>query len=223
MVAQNFTEAADWFERAAKQGLVPAQFRLGGLYEKGLGVKKDLEIARRLYLAAAQAGNAKAMHNLAVLYAEGIDGKPDYRARPRAGSARPPTTASPTASTISASFMPAASAWRRTSRNPTSGSRWPRREGDQDAAKQARRASAARLDAQSLTAARLAVQTWTAEPQPEAATEVKAPAGGWDGALAPSQAKRRVGSEDRTVGRASLSDVLHKKNAAGRALCGEHR
>ena len=36
--AQNLTEAVEWFERAAKQGLAPAQFRLGGLYEKGLGV-----------------------------------------------------------------------------------------------------------------------------------------------------------------------------------------
>ena len=29
-------------------------------------------------MAAAGKGHAKAMHNLAVLYAEGIDGKPDY-------------------------------------------------------------------------------------------------------------------------------------------------
>ena len=29
--------------------------------------------------AAGEAGNAKALHNLAVLYAEGIDGKPDYQ------------------------------------------------------------------------------------------------------------------------------------------------
>ena len=48
------------------------------MYEKGLGLTKDLQEARRLYLAAADKGNAKAMHNLAVLYAEGIDGKPDY-------------------------------------------------------------------------------------------------------------------------------------------------
>ena len=48
------------------------------MYEKGLGLKKDLQEARRLYLAAADKGNAKAMHNLAVLYAEGLEGKPDY-------------------------------------------------------------------------------------------------------------------------------------------------
>ncbi len=39
-----------------------------------------------------RAGNAKAMHNLAVLYAEGVDGKPDYQIAAH-GSARPPTTA----------------------------------------------------------------------------------------------------------------------------------
>ena len=60
-------------------GLAPAQFRLAGLHESaGLGVRKDLDAARRLYLAAGEAGHAKALHNLAVLYAEGIDGKPDY-------------------------------------------------------------------------------------------------------------------------------------------------
>ena len=58
--------------------MAPAQFRLGGFYEKGIGVKKDLAAARDLYLAAAGKGNGKAMHNLAVLYAEGIDGPADY-------------------------------------------------------------------------------------------------------------------------------------------------
>ena len=36
-------------------------------------------MARRLYIQAGEAGNAKALHNLAVLYAEGMDGKPDYQ------------------------------------------------------------------------------------------------------------------------------------------------
>ena len=64
--------------RAAAKGLVPAQFRYASMLEKGQGVKKDLVHARRLYLAAAAKGNGKAMHNLAVLYAEGIEGRPDY-------------------------------------------------------------------------------------------------------------------------------------------------
>src|SRR5690606_6846367 len=48
------------------------------MYEKGDGVKRDPQAARRLYLNAARKGHAKAMHNLAVLYAEGINGAPDY-------------------------------------------------------------------------------------------------------------------------------------------------
>jgi localization factor PodJL len=55
-------------------------FRLGALYEKGAGVKKDLAAARDHYRAAAEKGHGKAMHNLAVLYAEGVDGAADYRA-----------------------------------------------------------------------------------------------------------------------------------------------
>src|SRR6185437_1649829 len=46
--------------------------------EKGQGVKKDLAAAQKLYIAAASKGHAKAMHNLAVLYAEGTEGKPDF-------------------------------------------------------------------------------------------------------------------------------------------------
>ncbi len=79
VVPQNFSSAAEWFERAAKKGLAPAQFRLAGLYEKGLGVNKNLDTARRYYATAGEVGHAKALHNLAVLYAEGIDGKPDYQ------------------------------------------------------------------------------------------------------------------------------------------------
>jgi localization factor PodJL len=39
---------------------------------------------------------------------------------------------------------------------------------------------AQKLDQQSLITARLAVQTWVADPQPEEATNVKAPPGGWE-------------------------------------------
>ncbi|MGY4282537.1 localization factor PodJL [Bradyrhizobium sp. LM2.7] len=36
----NYDEAAKWYDRAAQAGVVPATFRLGTLYEKGLGVQK---------------------------------------------------------------------------------------------------------------------------------------------------------------------------------------
>ena len=77
-IRDSYKEAAKWFENAATQGLAPAQYRLGSLYEKGLGVQRDAALARTWYLRAADAGNARAMHNLAVLTAEGVDGKPDY-------------------------------------------------------------------------------------------------------------------------------------------------
>ena len=64
-VLQSDGEAVRWLELAAKQGLAPAQFRLGGFYEKGIAVRKDLATARDLYAAAAAKGNGKAMHNLA--------------------------------------------------------------------------------------------------------------------------------------------------------------
>jgi localization factor PodJL len=46
-----------------------------------------------------------------------------------------------------------------------------------------------RLDPQSLAAARLAIQTFTPEPQPEDATTVASPAGGWDNAAGTTAAK----------------------------------
>lgn len=71
--------AAHWYEKSAARGLAPAQYRLGSLYEKGLGVKRNLAQATVWYRKAAQAGNIRAMHNLAVLTAEGGEsGKPDY-------------------------------------------------------------------------------------------------------------------------------------------------
>ena len=194
-VPQNLTEAVEWFERAAKQGLVPAQFRLGGLYEKGLGVKKNLETARRLYVSAGEAGNAKALHNLAVLYAEGIDGKPDYqtaakwfrkaadlrRRRQPVQSrhslcARHRRRAEPGGSL---SVVRAGGARRATRTRSRSATIWP-----------------AASIAQSLAAAQQAVESFRPEPQPEAATEVKAPPGGWDAA-----GRRRAGRRQAQAAR----------------------
>ena len=69
-------------EKSAAQGLAPAQYRLGVLYERGLGVDRNLASARSWYERAADAGNVRAMHNLAVLLADG-GGKPDYTAAAR--------------------------------------------------------------------------------------------------------------------------------------------
>ena len=64
--------------RIASAGLAPAQYRLAVLYERGQGVIKDLGRARSWYQAAAEKGNVKAMHNLAVSLSGHEDGDPDY-------------------------------------------------------------------------------------------------------------------------------------------------
>ena len=62
--------------KAANLSYAPAQFYLGKLYETGgAGLGKDAAEARRWTERAAQAGDPKAMHNLALYYFEG-DGGP---------------------------------------------------------------------------------------------------------------------------------------------------
>jgi localization factor PodJL len=63
-------------------------------------------------------------------------------------------------------------------------------QGDADAARK-RDDIAKRLDPQSLAAAKLALQTFTAEPQPDDAVNAASPAGGWDSGPAPAQAQTK--------------------------------
>jgi localization factor PodJL len=188
-VTQNYEAAAHWLEHAAKLGVAPAQFRLGGFYEKGIGVKKNLATARDLYVAAANKGNAKAMHNLAVLYAEGIDGKPDY------GSAaqwfRKAADHGVADSQYNLAVLYARGIGVET--NMAEAYKWftlAAKEGDKEAAKK-RDEVGAHLDQQSLNAARIAVQTWSPQAQPEEAITVKMPAGGWDHPAAGAKPKPR--------------------------------
>ena len=177
LIAANNEEAAHWFERAAKRGLAPAQFRLGTLYEKGLGVRKDLVAARDLYRAAADKGHGKAMHNLAVLYAEGVDGAADYRTA--AQWFRKAADHGIVDSQYNLAILYARGVG--VEQNFAEAYKWfdlAAKDGDQDAAKK-RDQVGSHLDQQSLAAARLAAQKWTAQPQPADAVTVKAPAA-WD-------------------------------------------
>ena len=177
-VPQSSEEAARWLDRAAKSGLVPAQFRLGSLYEKGHGVKKNRDAARALYLIAAENGNAKAMHNLAVLYAEGIAGKPDYQAA--ALWFRKAASHGISDSQYNVGILYARGAG--VEQNLAESYKWfslAAAQGDKESTNK-REDVGARLDPQTLMAAKLAVQTFVVEPQPEEAMNVKAPEGGWD-------------------------------------------
>jgi localization factor PodJL len=189
-VTTSAEQAVKWFERAAQAEIAPAQFRLGSMYEKGQGVKKDLDAARKLYLSASDKGNAKAMHNLAVLYAEGIDGKPDYKQAAlwfRKGADRGISDSQYNLGILYARGVGV-------ERNLTESFKWfslAAASGDKDSARK-RDDVGSRLEPQSLAAARQAIETWTAVPQPDEAINVKGPPGGWDQAQAGPSKKPRV-------------------------------
>jgi localization factor PodJL len=183
-VAADFNEAAKWYDRAAQAGVVPAIFRLGTLYEKGLSVKKDVDIARRYYVQAAERGNAKAMHNLAVLDADGGGRGADYRSASqwfRKAAERGVADSQFNLGILYARGIGV-------EQNLAESFKWfslAAAQGDADSGRK-RDDIAQRLDAQSLAAAKLAIQTFTPEPQPDDAINVASPVGGWDSA--PTQA-----------------------------------
>jgi localization factor PodJL len=183
-VAANYDEAAKWFDRAAQAGVVPAIFRLGTFYEKGLSVKKDTDIARRYYIQAAERGNAKAMHNLAVLDADGGGKGANYKSA--AQWFRKAADRGIADSQYNLGILYARGIG--VEQNLAESFKWfslAAAQGDADAGHK-RDDVAKRLDAQSLAAAKLAIQTFTAEPQPDDAINVASPAGGWDSAAAPA-------------------------------------
>jgi localization factor PodJL len=186
-IAVNYGEAAKWYDRAAQKGIVPAMFRLGTILEKGLNGKKDVDAARRYYVLAAERGNAKAMHNLAVLDADGGGKGPNYKSA--SVWFRKAADHGIADSQYNLGILYARGIG--VEQNLAESFKWfslAAAQGDTDAARK-RDDVAKRLDPQSLAAARLAIQTFTPEPQPDDAINVAAPAGGWDAApTAPKQA-----------------------------------
>jgi localization factor PodJL len=183
-VATNFDEAAKWLDRAARAGVVPAIFRLGTFYEKGLGVMKDVDIARRYYVQAAERGSAKAMHNLAVLDADGGGKGANYTSA--AQWFRKAADRGVADSQYNLGILYARGIG--VEQNLAESFKWfslAAAQGDIDAGRK-RDDVAKRLDPQSLAAAKLAIQTFTPEPQPADAVNVPSPAGGWDSAPAQS-------------------------------------
>ncbi|KAB7785232.1 TPR repeat SEL1 subfamily [Methylorubrum populi] len=79
-VTRDLALAAKLYEKLATAGYGPAQFKTGNAYEKGSGVVRDIEKAKVWYGRAADQGNIRAMHNLAVLHAENpaANGRPDF-------------------------------------------------------------------------------------------------------------------------------------------------
>jgi localization factor PodJL len=201
-IAPNLDEAAKWYDRAAQAGVVPAIFRLGTFYEKGMSVKKDVDVARRYYLQAADRGNAKAMHNLAVLDADGGGKGANYKSASewfRKAADRGVADSQFNLGILYARGIGV-------EQNLAESFKWfslAAAQGDADAGRK-RDDIVQRLDAQSLAAAKLAIQTFTPEPQPNDAINVAAPAGGWDSAPA----------QTTTTAKPAAKPVVTKRAAA---------
>jgi TPR repeat protein len=71
-------KAAEWVQRAAEQGLVIAQYRMGGLCFEGGAANSDPRIAAEWFRKAALAGHEGAQHRLALLLLDGNWLRPDY-------------------------------------------------------------------------------------------------------------------------------------------------
>ena len=72
-----FTQAANWFRKAADQGnACDAQASLGWMYATGQGVPQDFVQAVQWSLKAAQQGNAEAQLNVGLAYqnGDGVEG-----------------------------------------------------------------------------------------------------------------------------------------------------
>ena len=75
---RDFQTAVKIWQPLAEQGNAHAQFDLGVMYERGLGVEQDYAEAMKWYRKAADQGDAHGQHGIAKLYSIG-DGVPqDY-------------------------------------------------------------------------------------------------------------------------------------------------
>ena len=167
----------------------PAQYRLGSLYEKGIGVTRDFARAKDWYQKAANQGHSHAMHNLAVLIAEGSDGKPDY-------------------ATAAIWFRKAAELGIRDSQYNLAilyarglgvqqdlgqSYMWfalAAAQGDEDAGKK-REDVAEKLDAKALAQAKASVDAFRPREADHAANDVQTPPGGWE-AMVPAQSMSKT-------------------------------
>jgi localization factor PodJL len=206
-VASNYDEAAKWYDRAAQAGVVPAVFRLGTLYEKGLSVNRDLDIARRYYMQAAERGNAKAMHNLAVLDADGGGKGANYTSA--AQWFRKAADRGVADSQFNLGILYARGIG--VEQNLAESFKWfslAAAQGDIDAGRK-RDDIAKKLDPQSLAAAKLAIQTFTPEPQPDDAINVATPAGGWDAPAAQATTAKPAAKPAASKHTASAAPLAH--------------
>lgn len=67
----NEQKCFEWFQKAAEQGLVEAEYAVGGCYENELGVKQDYAQANYWYQIAVKDGHKRAAYDLGINYLKG--------------------------------------------------------------------------------------------------------------------------------------------------------
>ncbi|MWN04728.1 tetratricopeptide repeat protein [Gilliamella sp. Pas-s95] len=74
----NYTQAKQWFEKAANQGNIAAQHSLALLYYNGQGTKQSYSKGIEWDTKAAKKGDAVAQYTLATIYYKGTGVKQNY-------------------------------------------------------------------------------------------------------------------------------------------------
>lgn len=87
VLKQSDSEAYLWARRAANKGLSKAEYAVGYYAEVGIGVKQDIEFAKRWYMRAAAQGNKRAMNRLTEIKKTG--GRPGGLGGGRGADGRP--------------------------------------------------------------------------------------------------------------------------------------
>ncbi|MGP5793626.1 tetratricopeptide repeat protein [Psychrobacter celer] len=71
-VAQDYTQALEWFQKSASEDYAPAQDVIGCMYSYGFGVDQDYTKAFEWCVKSAEQGYDIAQNNVAYLYKEGF-------------------------------------------------------------------------------------------------------------------------------------------------------
>lgn len=74
VITGDYYGAFEHFKLSTHHNHPGGAFNLGLCYEQGVGVKRNMKTAKRLYEIAASLGHAKALYNLGVFHAQGLGG-----------------------------------------------------------------------------------------------------------------------------------------------------
>lgn len=69
---KEYTQAFEWWSKAAAQGFAKAEYNVGVCYENGMGVEKNTVKAFEWYSKAATQGFSHAEYNVSICYGNGI-------------------------------------------------------------------------------------------------------------------------------------------------------